>query len=532
MAFQFRRLLLDHPDLHAETLRERLAHHKSVITPRLKRLWDYYRNPSTPHADTSLSARPYRQAQEYGLPARITAETTDIDVSRKEVVIENDIAWRIDTMVDFLFGQPIVINSAAADPSRRVVIETLIRQILSHNGGVGLFQKLALIGAVYGYVDVLVKYVPADASESASSGACHAQQLGQPSPHCDTSISGGSAECDIDFERLARCIRFEIVEPTRGLPLVSCFDPGEAVGFVQHHESGTRAIVEPNWIDALKQALTRAPGSSGNQPSQMIEIFTARRWQRYENERLIDEGENSLGRLPLVHIQNVAIPFAYEGGSDVEPLVPLQDELNTRLSDRAYRITMQSFKMYLGKGIDEFTKLPIGPGRMYTTDNPDAQIVEFGGDSACPNEQAHIDEVREALDKTSGVSPIAAGTIKGRIGRLSSAAAMRVTMLALLGRTERKRTTYGPAIAQLCDLALAWLDRAGLFATTRDERRVEIHWPSPIPANDDERISQARAKKDIGIDPQVIVRELGYPAASESGPSSTDQAELNTVENT
>ncbi len=116
MAFQLRRLQLDHPLLTDQALRNRLAHHATVFAPRLKRLWNYYRNSSTPHSDSHLSSRPYRQAQEYGLPPRITADTTDIDVVRKEVVIENDIAWRIDTMIDFLFGQPLVINSAAPDP--------------------------------------------------------------------------------------------------------------------------------------------------------------------------------------------------------------------------------------------------------------------------------------------------------------------------------------------------------------------------------------------------------------------------------
>lgn len=517
MAFQFRRLGLDHPDLagKGDALRERLASHQAVAVPRLRRLWSYYRNPSTPHHDSHLSSRPYRQAQEYGLPARITANTSDIEVTRKEVVIENDIAWRIDTMIDFLFGQPIVINSAAPDAKRRSVIEQLIRQILSHNGGVGFFQKIALLGAVYGYVDVLVKLVsPAEAKVGGSTD-CHVQQLGQ------STSSAEAVEEAIDLQALASSIRFEIVEPTRGLPIVSCYDPGAAVGFVQFYQSPARvASHETTWIDALKQALIQTVPAVRPEAARTIEILTKDRWQRYENEQLVDEGENSLGRLPLVHIQNVAIPFAYEGGSDVEPLVPLQDELNTRLSDRAYRITMQSFKMYLGKGIDDFTKLPIGPGRMYTTDNENAQIVEFGGDSACPNEQAHIDEIREALDKTSGVSPIAAGAIKGRIGRLSSAAAMRVTLLALLGRTERKRTTYGPAIAQMCELALAWLDRAGLFSTTPAERRVEIHWPNPIPANDEERIDAARAKKDLGVDPKVIARELGYPG--DESTSATD----------
>jgi hypothetical protein len=509
MAYQFRSLGLDHPDLagNGQRLRERLAHHRASDAPRLKRLWDYYRNPRTPHHDGQTSSRPYRQAQEYGLPARITANTTDIDIVRKEVVIENDIAWRIDAMIDFLFGQPLVINSAAPNPERRIVIETLIRQILSRHGGVGFFQKIALLGAVYGYVDILVKFVGEEERGASIPGACHVQQLGEPTPRDDASENDA-----IDFERLAAAIRFEIVEPTRGLPIVSCFDPGEAVGFVQHFESASRNVTtETTWIDALKQALIRSHTASGTESVRTVEVLTPQRWQRYENEHLVEEGENSLGRLPLVHIQNVAVPFAYEGASDVEPLVPLQDELNTRLCDRAYRITMQSFKMYLGKGIDDFTKLPIGPGRMYTTDNENAQIIEFGGDSACPNEQAHIDEIREALDKTSGVSPIAAGAIKGRIGRLSSAAAMRVTLLALLGRTERKRTTYGPAIAQLCELSLAWLDRAGLFATSPAERRVEIHWPNPIPANAEERVGEAKAKKELGVDPKVIARELGYP---------------------
>jgi hypothetical protein len=212
----------------------------------------------------------------------------------------------------------------------------------------------------------------------------------------------------------------------------------------------------------------------------IIELISPTRWQRYEGERLIDEGAVAIGRLPLVHIQNVALPFTYAGASDVEGLMPLQDELNTRLSDRAHRITMQSFRMYLGKGIEDFINRPISPGRMWSTDNENAQIIEFGGDAACPSEERHVEELRDALDKASGVTPIAAGVTRGRIGRLTSAAALRITMQALIARTHRKRTTYGPAVARLCDLALHWLDRAGLFATEPDERRVEIAWHDPV----------------------------------------------------
>ena len=32
------------------------------------------------------------------------------DIARKEVVIENDIGWRIEAMVDYLFGKALVID--------------------------------------------------------------------------------------------------------------------------------------------------------------------------------------------------------------------------------------------------------------------------------------------------------------------------------------------------------------------------------------------------------------------------------------
>ena len=107
-------------------------------------------------------------------------------------------------------------------------------------------------------------------------------------------------------------------------------------------------------------------------------------WQRYEEDVLVGEGVNPLGRVPVVHIQNMSQPYFYEGLSDVEQLISLQDELNTRLSDRASRITLQSFKMYLAKGIEGVGDKPVSPGRMWCTDNPDATIEEFGGDRRQP----------------------------------------------------------------------------------------------------------------------------------------------------
>ena len=138
----------------------------------------------------------------------------------------------------------------------------------------------------------------------------------------------------------------------------------------------------------------------------------------------------------------------YEGLSDVEQLIGLQDELNTRLSDRANRITFQAFKMYLAKGIEGFEDKPISPGRMWCTDNPDSSIEEFGGDGASPSEDMHIVEIREAMDKISGVTPVVAGVLKNKLGNLTSSVALKMTFMGMLAKTARKQFSYGQGIKQ------------------------------------------------------------------------------------
>ncbi|MGC4030756.1 MAG: phage portal protein [Tepidisphaeraceae bacterium] len=548
-----------HPLLrdHAAGLRAAADRLLNSTRIRLDRLWAYYRNPLRIEpqlaTDTAAAQRPYRQAQEWGLPPRITGVVSGTNVfdgaslpgvSRKEVVIENDIGWRIETQVDFLFGRPIVLNSASPDDNRRPQIESLLRQILAANGGLVFLQKLALLGAVYGQVDVLVKFTPDDA-DTAPDNAAPTQQLGSTDPAAVSADGtppppgppdagpaldapapqaaapgddpapkpGATPTSQESLERLARTIRFEIVDPTRALPLLDATDCRRADAFAvvyQLDRNPNQPTVKPaKWW----QTPFSRPAFPQNAKRTIIELITEYEWTTFDDGTIIAGGDNTLGRLPLVHIQNTADPLRYDGVSDVEPLIPLQDELNTRLSDRAHRIALQSFKMYLGKGIENFTEFGVSPGRMWTSDNPDADIVELGGDANCPSEDVHIAEIREALDKISGVSPVASSAIKGKIGNLTSAEALRVTMMALLSRTERKRITYGTAISQLCELALAWIDHAGLFTTTDADRAVQIHWPSPMPSNEAEQLALAKAKQSLGVPRDVVLRELGYADA-------------------
>ncbi len=468
------------------------------------RLWDYYQNPMYSPAglsavDTKLdeTARPYIQAQEMGLPARITGIKRTVqsgamggksagNISRKEVVIENDIGWRITAMVDFLFGKGVYIVSKAEDKKRRAEIDRIMKELFASNGGVRFFQDMAVLGAVYGFVDCIVR---------------------PGKKICDLSGSCKGLPLQRAMEAVCSC-GLELIEAPRALPILDEKDFRKINFYVQHF------IEQKNDVGAegsfLRRLLSPQSGTALRRTTAVTEIISADWWQRYEDKELAAEGANILGVLPVVHIQNVAQPLFYEGISDVEPLIPLQDELNTRLSDRASRITFQAFKMYLAKGIEGFEDRTVSPGRMWFTDNTQASIQQFGGDSASPSEDLHIQEIREALDKASGVTPVAAGVLKDKIGNLTSAIALRMTLIGMLAKTERKHYAYGQGIKEIAAMMMHLLDKTKIYPNTKEERIFDVIFPSPLPENTLEKLNEAKLKKELGISQEQVLRELGY----------------------
>jgi len=487
--------------------------HAVDIQRHFARLWDYYANRTVDVVNGGVAGRkvnetgrPYIQAQEYGLPARITGlvrspQTGQFDaravrdIQRKEVVIENDIAWRVNAGADFLFGKPISVVSKAPDGRKRDEIESILKAVFAANGGLGFFQDMAVLGSVYGFVDCFVR-----------PGGLLSQGVSSlPAFHHTT------APLSTALER-AREIGLELIEAPRALPVLDEDDYHVITCYVQHFYQKKNTVNRKNSFLSRILAAT-GQRSDTRQLVAVTEVTSPEYWQRYEDKELVAEGEVPWGFLPVVHIQNIAQPYFYEGLSDVEPLIPLQDELNTRLSDRASRITFQSFKMYLGKGIEGFENKPVSPGRMWCTDNPEASIQEFGGDASAPSEQLHIAEIREALDKTSGVTPVVAGVLKNRLGNLTSAVALRLTFMGMLSKNERKQHTYSEGVKEICRMVLSILDTAGIYRTDESERDVDIIFASSLPENLMEKLKEAQIKRELGVPAEQVLRELGYEQA-------------------
>lgn len=473
-------------------LSERVNRHLSLNAPEFARRWRYYRNP--PAYVHGLKTT----AQAEGLPKRLMPGPE----RSRELVIENDIAWRIHTLVDFMFGKPVEITPMGHDPKRVAMIKRFLTAVLDVNGGQGLLQDAALMGTVYGHVDLLLR------------------------------MRGGGPFNLADPADAASRFVIEPIDAQRGIPIQSDRDYRILQGYILRAPL-QQASASAGLVRRLRDRLGIDAASPSSQSHQhRLQVWSAHESVDYveasdgKTYQRISAARNRLGRVPVVHIQNMPQPLNYSGLSEVEPLIVLQDELNTRLSDRANRITMQAFKMYLGRGIDQFTERPIAPGQMWHTDNPDASIQEFGGDANNPSEETHINEIRDAMDKTSGVSPVAAGVMRTKVGNLTSQNAVRLVLMGLLARVERKRVTYGTGLKQLCELILHAADVHGVLPNSPDERRVCIDWPDPIPENDREQLDVAKQKIDLGLSRQTVLNELGYGEHAQAINLSSQDSEL------
>ncbi len=493
--------------------------HWPIWFSRFHRLWEYYQNRligpvsfEDPDGRCAESARPYLQAQEMGLPPRITGRLYDSpdgieagravrDIRRKEVVTENDIAWRISAMVDFLFGKRVSFVSRASEPSRRRDIQTLLDAVFEANGGPAFFQDLAVLGAVYGFADCIVR------PSARLNALLQAASPGRSVQSSDAFLSLPG------IHPFASEIALDLVEAPRALPVLEEDDCRTIRYYIQHFLQERNEPEQPPVL--LERFFRKRSVPAGRRKTAVTEIIGPHSFQRYEDFQCVAEGPNPLGYIPVVHIQNLSQPFAYEGISDVEQLIGLQDELNTRLSDRANRLTMQAFRMYLAKGIEGVGEKPVSPGRMWCTDNENASIQEFGGDDNCPSENLHILDIRDAMDKISGVTPVVAGVLKNKIGHLTSGVALKMTFMGMLTRNSRKQYTYGRGLRQIAEMILDIFDRSGLFRTTPEERQLDVRFPNPLPEEPAEQLKTAQLKKDLGVPAKEILRELGYEPAAE-----------------
>lgn len=538
-----------------QALLDHVSAWQSAITPELDRRWLYHTDEPLQGGRVMVrggeNGRPLVTGQEIGLPYRISGLAAlgswwgvhpqvdpgdRLDLERKEVVTENEIGWRVRTFIDWCIGDTgPVIRSLARRPGLQSAIEELLNLVFEQQHRGSWLREWCTTAAVYGFADVHVRPdedVVLDIDERTGNIVA-------------ARVAGAGRLLEGDFELFAQSMRWRIVDPREVVPLRDPRSADRLWGWMRSY----RTPANPALDDRQMHLNALNPGGSGRagatsaipnagrttagaaarrlprpHPDEVhwIELHTPERTRVFRSATrdrrwvTVWDAANRVRGLPVVHKPHEPIRGRYDGCGIVEPLIPLQNELNIRLSDRAHKITMQAFKMYLGKGLENFADRVIGPGRMWHTDNPEASIAEFGGSTSDEGENLHIREVREAMDRVSAIPALAAGDIQGRIGNLTSATALQTVLRGLIGKVHAQREVDGRALAEIAERTLDLADALGVLPTRPEDRRCTIEWPE-IRFVDTEDVDQPR-RRASGTETSPAAGEATESAAAGSPP--------------
>jgi hypothetical protein len=209
-------------------------------------------------------------------------------------------------------------------------------------------------------------------------------------------------------------------------------------------------------------------------------------------DREVMRTANPYGFIPFVHIPNARPANEFWGVSDLKDMVPLNRELNERMSDMADVIRFHSDPPVIFKGVSEHSSLAVGPGTVWDVpEGAGVELLEWRGQAPAVSE--HIERVMRALHDVAETPK----TAFGDSGRLLSGVALETELQPLIQKTLRKRAWWNAGLRRRNRylLRIAELKGLGNFAPYRSR----VIWPPLLPTDDEAEVRNNVALVSAGL---------------------------------
>jgi hypothetical protein len=232
-----------------------------------------------------------------------------------------------------------------------------------------------------------------------------------------------------------------------------------------------------------------------------LEVWTAERFQLVVEGEVVRDDPNPYGFIPFVHVPNLQPPNTPWGVSDLVDVIPLNRELDERMSDQADLIRYHADPPVVFRGVERHSDLAVGPGTVWDLPrDADVALLEWRG--SLPALQEHVERVLRALYEVAETPR----TSFGDSGRLLSGVALETELQPLIQRTLRKQVGWSAALRHMARMALLLAERfdsgrgggaeGGLSrpALRFAPYRVRLVWPPMLPRDDD-----AEAQRNLAL---------------------------------
>lgn len=235
-----------------------------------------------------------------------------------------------------------------------------------------------------------------------------------------------------------------------------------------------------NAEDAAERIGRSLRAVAGRRPQrvEIVEAWTAGRFDLWVQGELVESRANPYGVIPFVIYPNLPRPKQFWGISDIEPIRGTLEELNRAYTQLSRILELSGNPIAVLENVEEARDIAVQPGAVWEVpEQARAYLLDLLQGGGVRLHVEYVDLVYRALHDLAETPRIAFGDARSD----ASGVALQVELDPLLRRVARKRLIRTAALRRrdrlILDVAAAHTGRAS------DRVRTEIEW-GPVFAHD------------------------------------------------
>jgi hypothetical protein len=248
------------------------------------------------------------------------------------------------------------------------------------------------------------------------------------------------------------------------------------------------------------------------------EILTDDSIEQYINDELIDQYENPLGLIPIVHIPNMTISSSPWGQSDIWDIIPLNREMNEKMTEISDIINYHAAPVTIITGA-KASQLERGPKKVWAGLPKDANVYNLESRGEMAGAIEYIGFLKKAMHEITGVPETALGQFQPVSN--TSGVALSIQYQPMMNRFNMKRIHFTKGLEKINELVIrtcavfepeTLIYNPSLGEPPEQDQlpqldpsdpltyRTQTHWPEPLPIDVLIKLNEVQAKMALGLE--------------------------------
>jgi hypothetical protein len=248
------------------------------------------------------------------------------------------------------------------------------------------------------------------------------------------------------------------------------------------------------------------------------EILSENMIQQFINDELIDQYENVLGTIPIVHIPNTSISSSPWGQSDIWDIIPLNRELNEKMAEVSDIINYHAAPVTIITGA-KASQLERGPKKVWAGLPKDASVFNLESRGEMSGALEYVQFLKRTMHEITGVPETALGQFQPVSN--TSGVALAIQYQPMMNRFTMKKVHFTKGLERVNEIIIRTAaifepqmlvyDPSQAAMPERDQLtqldpadpntyRTMVHWPEPLPVDALIKLNEVQAKMALGLE--------------------------------